>query len=114
MEKRIGATSPECPEWNACGSAARCVVREGIRDRKPHATTHSLAGGLQSAWERPTILVRQMGQEVRVMPLGRYQLLAPLGAGVDGVAYRAETGGAGRPREHVELRILSGAVADAE
>ena len=48
------------------------------------------------------------------MHLGRYQLLTPLGAGVDGVAYRAETGGDGRPLEHVELRILSGAAADAE
>src|SRR5204863_1494944 len=45
---------------------------------------------------------------------GRYQLLTPLGAGVDGVAYRAETGGDGQPLEHVELRILTGATADAE
>jgi serine/threonine protein kinase/class 3 adenylate cyclase len=48
------------------------------------------------------------------MQLGRYQLLTPLGAGVDGVAYRAETGGEGRPLEHVQLRILSGAAADAD
>src|SRR5262245_35443075 len=49
----------------------------------------------------------------KAMQLGRYQLLTPLGAGVDGVAYRAETGGNGQPLEHVELRVLSGAVADA-
>src|SRR5205823_4892944 len=44
---------------------------------------------------------------------GRYQLLAPIGAGADGVAYRAEAGGDGRPPEQVELRVLSAASADA-
>ena len=37
------------------------------------------------------------------MNLGRYQLLTPLGAGADGVAYRAEVIGS-RPVEHVEKR----------
>src|SRR5262245_35324111 len=47
------------------------------------------------------------------MQLGRYHLLTPLGAGADGVAYRAEIGGDGQLLEHVELRVLTGARADA-
>src|SRR5215472_10942799 len=47
------------------------------------------------------------------MNFGRYQLLTPLGAGADGVAYRAEVVGS-QPVEHVELRVLSGAAADSD
>src|SRR5215472_242110 len=47
------------------------------------------------------------------MNFGRYQLLTPLGAGADGVAYRAEVAGS-RPIEHVELRVLSGAAANSD
>src|SRR5215470_4182486 len=48
------------------------------------------------------------------MRLGRYHLLTPLGAGADGVAYRAEAAGEGRRPEQVELRVLGAASADPE
>jgi eukaryotic-like serine/threonine-protein kinase len=48
------------------------------------------------------------------MKISRYQLLTPLGAGLDGVAYRAETEGDGQPLEHVELRVLNGERDGAE
>jgi serine/threonine protein kinase/class 3 adenylate cyclase len=44
------------------------------------------------------------------MSLGQYQLLAQLGAGRDGIAYRARSGDG---REMVELRVLTGARTDA-